>query len=267
MKYGDILDYNRRAWDVAVERGSEWSIPVSPDQVAAARRGDWQIVLTPTKPIPRKWFPDDLHGVDILCLASGGGQQGPILAAAGANVTVLDNSPAQLARDQEVAHREGLELRTVEGDMADLSAFNNGSFDVIVHPVSNLFVPDVRPVWREAFRVLRPGGVLMAGFANPALFIFDQQLADDGVLEVRYTLPYSDLTSLSAEQRKVYEDDLQPYEFGHTLEDQIGGQLDAGFVLTAFYEDGWPGMALAEYMPVFAATRAVKPPFQPMEST
>ena len=129
-----------------------------------------------------------------------------------------------------------------------------------MHPTSNLFVPDVRPVWREAFRVLRAAGVLMAGFANPVLYIFDQQLADDGVLQVRHKLPYSDLTSLDPEQRKQYEDDLQPYEFGHTLEDQIGGQLDAGFVLTGFYEDVWPGMALAEYMPVFTATRAVKPP-------
>lgn len=255
----ETLEYNRRAWDKAVERRSEWTIPVSSETIAAARRGEWQIVLTPEKPAPRAWFPEDLRGCDVLGLAAGGGQQGPILAATGANVTVFDNSPRQLAQDRLVAGREGLAIRTVQGDMADLGVFPADCFDLIVHPCSNMFAPAVRPVWREAFRVLRPGGVLLAGVTNPALYVFDQQLADEGVLRVRHSLPYSDLSSISAEERRRYMDDLQPLEFGHTLEDQIGGQLDAGFVLTGFYEDGWTGMALAKYMPIFIATRALKP--------
>jgi len=195
----------------------------------------------------------------VLCLASGGGQQGPILAAAGAHVTVFDNSPQQLAQDRHVARRDGLTLATIEGDMRDLSTFADASFDLIVHPTSNLFVPDVRPVWRECFRVLRPGGVLLAGFCNPILYLFDQELADDGVLQVRHALPYSDLTSLTDAERAAYLDELQPLEFGHTLTDQIGGQLDAGFALTGFYEDSWPGVKLNEYTPTYIATRAVKP--------
>ncbi len=173
----DILAYNRRAWDRQAEKGNRWTVPVGPDVIAAARRGDWQVVLTPTRPVPADWFPA-LAGLDVLCLASGGGQQGPVLAAAGAAVTVLDNSPAQLARDRLVADREGLEVRTVQGDMADLSAFPEGSFGLVFHPCSNCFVPDVRPVWQEAFRVLRPGGVLLAGFCNPALHVFDDALAE-----------------------------------------------------------------------------------------
>ena len=95
-------------------------MPVGPEEIARARRGDWSLVLTPTKPVPADWFPP-LAGLDVLCLASGGGQQGPILAAAGANVTVFDNSPNQLAQDRLVADREGLAIETVQGDMADLS--------------------------------------------------------------------------------------------------------------------------------------------------
>lgn len=258
QKPNDILTHNRKAWDTAVRRGSQWTVPVSPAEVAAARRGEWQIVLTPTKPVPSHWFPP-LAGRDVLCLASGGGQQGPLLAAAGARVTVFDNSPQQLAQDRAVARRESLTIDTVQGDMADLSAFADASFDLIVHPCSNLFVPDVRPVWREAHRVLRGGGILLAGFCNPVSYIFDQQLADEGTLTVRHALPYSDLTSLTPEERQRYVDDEQPLEFGHTLEDQLGGQLDAGFVITGFYEDVWPGTALAEYMPTFIATRALKP--------
>ena len=150
----DILDYNRHAWDRKVERGSPYTIPVAPEDVARARNGIWSLGLTPTKPVPVDWFPP-LAGLDVLCLASGGGQQGPILAAAGANVTVFDNSPNQLAQDRTVADREGLAIETVQGDMADLSAFHDARFDLIFHPVSNVFAPDVKPVWKEAFRVLR----------------------------------------------------------------------------------------------------------------
>ena len=254
----DILAYNRHAWDRQAEKGNRWTVPVGPDVVAAARRGDWQVVLTPTRPVPRGWFPA-LAGLDVLCLASGGGQQAPVLAAAGAAVAVLDASPAQLARDRLVADREGLEMRTIQGDMADLSVFAGGSFGLVFHPCSNCFVPDVRPVWKEAFRVLRPGGVLLAGFCNPALYIFDDALIEKGELVVRHVVPYSDAASLTDEERRRYMDKDEPLAYGHTLEDQIGGQLDAGFLLAGFYEDRDPTHPLARFLPTFVATRAVRP--------
>jgi SAM-dependent methyltransferase len=254
----DIRAFNRSAWDKQVEGSNPWTIPVSPDQIAAARDGHWQVVLTEQRAVPRDWFPS-LSGANVLCLASGGGQQGPILAAAGARVTVFDNSPRQLAQDRSVAERDGLELRTVEGDMRDLSPFAAGSFDLVFHPVSNLFIPDVRPVWREAFRVLRPGGVLLAGFMNPMSYIFDRTQADQGVLQVRFPLPYSDLSSIDEEERVAAYGADTPLEFSHTLEDQIGGQLDAGFLLTALYEDRHADFILAQYTSTYIATRAVRP--------
>ncbi len=258
----DIREYNRMAWDKEVERGNKWTVPVSAAAIAAARQGRWEILLTPSKPVPRAWFPD-LEATDVLCLAAGGGQQGPILAAAGAKVTVLDNSPKQLEQDRFVAERHALPIATVEGDMANLPMFSDQSFDLIVHPVSNVFVPDVRPVWEEAFRVLRRGGVLLAGFSNPAIYLFDYDLADrTGILQVKYALPYSDSTSLPAEERQRYIETGAPLEFSHTLEDQIGGQLDAGFLLTDFFEDAYSkeeNDLLTNYMPTFIATRAVKP--------
>lgn len=249
--------YNRDAWNRAVAEKSEWTIPVAPQTIAAARQGEWQIILTPTKAVPARWFPP-LQGKDLLGLASGGGQQGPILAAAGARVTIFDNSPQQLAQDRYVAEREGLAIRTVEGDMADLSAFGDESFDLIVHPCSNLFVPAVRPVWQECYRVLRPGGLLMTGFCNPINYIFDQALADEGTLQVRHPLPYSDLADLSPDELQRYLDDEQPLEYSHSFDDQIGGQLDAGFVLIGFYEDRWSTYVLDRYMPTFFASCARK---------
>lgn len=250
----DVRAYNRAMWDKQVEDGNPWTIPVGPEVIEAARRGEWSVLLTERKPVPREWFPP-LGGLDVLGLACGGGQQCPIFAAAGARVTVFDNSPKQLERDRMVADREGLALRTVEGDMRDLGAFADASFDLVFHPVSNVFIHEVRPVWREAYRVLRPGGILMAGFNNPHVYVCEERVG--GELVARYPIPF-DARDLSGDERDRMFGADSPLEFGHSLADQIGGQLDAGFVLTAMYEDA-TGEPCGRFMPGYYATRAVKP--------
>jgi len=251
--------YNREAWDREVENpANPWTKPVGPEVIARARRGEFSLLLTEQKPVPAEWFPP-LKGLDILCLASGGGQQGPVLAAAGANVTVLDNSPRQLAQDRYVAEREGLSLHTVEGDAADLSMFADESFDLVFNPCSTVFMEDVRQVWREAYRVLRHGGILMAGLMNPVHYIFDLYKADEGVLEVAHAIPYSDLTSLTLEELEEHIEKGLPLEFGHSLTDLLGGQCAAGFHIVDIYEDAMADSPLARYHPNYLATRAIKP--------
>ena len=257
----DIRKYNQIAWDNKVKQGKRYTIPAGPEVIKQAKAGNWQVNLTPCIPVPREWFPP-LEGLKILCLASGGGVQGPILAAAGADVTVFDNSPLMLETDRSVAVRDSLKIRTVEGDMADLGQFSNSCFDLIVHPVSNTFVPYVRPVWKEAYRVLRQGGALLSGFTNPAVYLFDWELAErTGELHVRYKLPYSDAADLDTAQKQKRIADGEPMEFSHTLDTQIGGQIEAGFAITGFYEDLDEPEALEQlgkYTATYIVTRAVK---------
>ncbi len=257
----DVREHNRKAWNRQVTGGKNpWAQPVDEAAIAAARKGDWSVVLTPTLPVPREWF-GEIKGKRVLGLASGGGQQVPLLAATGAQVTSFDNSDEMLALDRMVAKREGLDITIEQGDMRDLSRFTDGSFDLIFHPVSNVFVPEVEPVWREACRVLAPGGRLLAGFMNPEIFIFDWPKAEnEGKLEVRFTLPFADPTSLPPEELAARLEKDEPLEFSHTLDEQIGGQLKAGFRIEGFYEDRWDGKYPSDpYMPCAFATLAVKP--------
>ncbi len=251
----DIRSFNRDAWDRQVQSGrNPWTIPVSSELIARARTGDWSIVLTENKPVPREWFPP-LQGLKILGLACGGGQQGPILAAAGADVTIFDNSPAQLARDHEVSERENLNIRTVEGDMHDLSVFADESFDLIFHPVSNLFIDEIKPVWKEAYRALRYGGTLLAGFMNPVFYLFDWEDMEKGIMNAKHKIPFSDVKTYGMD--RIQQED-RPAEFGHSLSDQLAGQLDAGFAIIGLYEDHHNQAKLSEYIETYLATRAVK---------
>lgn len=257
----NIQEYNSTAWDKAVDEADKWTLPVSTEVIEQARQGNWSVVLTPEKPVPREWF-GDVRGKDILCLASGGGQQSPILAAAGANITSFDNSAKQLEQDRVVADRENLTIRIEKGDAADLSRFLDNSFDIIFNPCSTLFMPDLEPVWRECFRVLKPGGELMTGVIKPVVFVFDRYEEEiNKRLVARHTIPYSDVASLTDAELEALKEQGEPLEYSHTLEQQIGGQIDAGFVITGFYEDHWatPVNVLNNYIPPFFATRARKP--------
>lgn len=230
----NIREHNKQAWNGYVKQGNQWTKMVSPEIIQQARKGDWSLVLTPTIPVPQSWYPE-FKGQEVLCLASGGGQQAPVLAAAGGIVTTLDNSPSQLEQDRLVAQRDNLSINTVEGDMRDLSAFKDEQFTLIFHPVSNVFVPDIQPVWKEAFRVLKPGGVLLSGICNPDMYIFDfDKLDNEGIFDIQYTIPYADTKDLPPEKLQKHIAEGNALEFSHTLEEQIGGQIKVGFIITGF---------------------------------
>ncbi|MEZ6046536.1 MAG: class I SAM-dependent methyltransferase [Planctomycetaceae bacterium] len=235
----DVLQHNRESWNKYVAEGNRWSTPVAVEEVTQARNGNIRILLTPNRPVPKEWL-GNLAGSKVLCLASAGGQQAPLLAAAGAEVTSYDNSDAQLKQDEFVAEREGLKIKTIQGDMADLSRLGDAEFDLIVNVVSNVFVPHLKPIWEECARVLKPGGRLIVGFMNPAYYLFDHEEAEQtGEYVVRFRAPYADLTHFSAERIERMRQQREAFEYGHSLDTQIGDQLKAGFVLCDLYEDDW----------------------------
>lgn len=257
----NIQKHNTRAWDKQAELQHSWSKPVTSEVIESAKKGQWQIHIT-KRPIPADWLPNHIQNKDILCLASAGGQQAPVLAAAGANVTVFDISKKQLELDRLVANRDHLSLQTVQGDMACMDALKDESFDYIIHPISNLYVPNLQPVWQESYRVLRPGGSLLASFYNPVLFVFSKnhELDGKGLLMPKHELPYADIHALEIDQLEAKMKQHEPLIYGHTLSSQISGQIEAGFVLAGFYEDEHPTprFLIEKYMKALIATRAIK---------
>ena len=245
-------DYNAAAIDRWVENGWRWGQPLSHEAYLEAAKGNWAVLLTPTKPVPRDWF-GELKGKRILGLASGGGQQMPVFAALGAVCTVLDYSPRQLESERMVADREGYSISIVRADMTKPLPFPDESFDLIFHPVSDCYAQEVRPIFRECFRVLTHGGVLLTGFDNGINFMVG---SDEKTIE--NTMPFNPLKN-EAQRRQLEEED-GGMEFSHSLEEQLGGQLEAGFRLTHLYGDtNGEGYLHERNIETFLATRAVKP--------
>lgn len=248
----DYSEINAQAIDRWIRDGWEWGVPITHQAYLDALAGNWDVVLTPTKPVPKAWF-GDLKGKRVLGLASGGGQQMPIFAALGAVCTVLDYSPAQLESERMVSQREGYDIRIIRADMTKPLPFDDNAFDLIFHPVSNCYVREVRPIFRECFRVLKPGGALLGGYDMGINFLVDEK--EERIVN---SLPFDPITDPALMAQLQKNDDS--VQFSHTLEDQVGGQLAAGFQITDLYEDtnGY-GRLHDMGIPTFAAIRAVKP--------
>jgi SAM-dependent methyltransferase len=248
----DYQDINAQVIDRWVEEGWEWGVPIDHETFVNAQNGQWDVVLTPTKPVPHSWF-GDLKGKKVLGLASGGGQQMPVFAALGAECTILDYSPRQLESERLVAQREGYNIRIIRADMTKPLPFGDEEFDLIFHPVSNCYVEKVEPIFKECYRILKHGGIFLAGLGNEVNY-----LVDEDEQSIIYSMPFNPL--VNENQRKMLEDTDCGMQFSHTLEEQIGGQLEAGLVLTNLFSDtNGEGRLHKMGIETYIATRAIKP--------
>ncbi|MBQ2976847.1 MAG: class I SAM-dependent methyltransferase [Clostridia bacterium] len=250
MNYQQI---NADTIDRWVAEGWEWGKSTSHEAFLAAKEGVWDMLLTPTKPVPKNWF-GEIKGKKILGLASGGGQQMPIFAALGGICTVLDYSKQQLESEKMVAEREQYEIEIIRADMTKPLPFPDESFDLIFHPVSNCYVQEVKPIFKECYRILKKGGILLSGLDNGINFIVDEETES----KIVHSLPFDPLKN--PDQMAELQRADSGVQFSHTMEEQIGGQLEAGLILTHLYEDtNGQGFLHEHQIPAFIATRAVKP--------
>ena len=231
--------------------GLFWMEPLSHEDYVRAAAGEEILTLTPQRKVPFSWY-GDCRGKKVLGLAAGGGQQMAVMAALGAQCTLFDLSKAQIESDRMVSEREGYPITLVRGDMTEPLPFADGSFDMVINPVSNHYIEDVYPVFREIYRILKPGGTFLAGLDTGIYWAFAQD--GNGLV---HRLPFNPLKD-EAVRRELEEEDMS-FVFSHTMEEQIGGQLKAGFILRDLLEDTNEAGAFFDYnVPTFILTRAVK---------
>lgn len=244
-------DINKASIDRWIEEGWEWGKPISHEVYENAKKGKWAVLLTPIRAVPHEWF-GNLKGKKVLGLASGGGQQMPVFQALGAECTVLDYSSKQIESELFVAEREKYEIRAIQGDMTQRLPFEDETFDIVFHPVSNCYIKDVYHVFNEAYRVLKKGGILLSGLNNEINYI-----VDNDEKEIIWKMPFDPLQNKKAKQYLIEND--YGLQFSHTLEEQIGRQLKAGFTLVDLYEDTNGSGRLHELnIKTYIAAKAVK---------
>lgn len=226
----EIARRNQQFWNKAVAEGGGYTIPwldLKKEAVCAYAEGKIEVLPEPYIYIyPRHVFRD-VAGKDVLCLASGGGQQSAVFGLLGARVTVLDLTEGQLEGDRKVAEHHGYEITTIQGDMRDLSVFADESFDLVYQAISIVFVPDVRQVYSEVARVLRPGGLYRVGHENPAVFLVEEKSWNGkGYL---IPSPYKG--------GRIEDEEEISVEFRHLLSDIFNGLIELGFIIMGVWED------------------------------
>jgi SAM-dependent methyltransferase len=223
---------NQQLWENEVRKGCGYTVPWLDLDVSVLRRyADGQLEYLP-EPMTCIFPHDvlaDVEGKDVLCLASGGGQQSAVFGLLGARVTVVDFIEGQLEGDRRAAGHYGYEVTAIRADMRDLSCLSDGTFDLVFQANSTAYIPDLGPVYSEVARVLRPKGVYRVVHGNPATFVMAWE---NGTYNV--AVPYG--------ERVEHRDD-GGIEFRHYMDDIFNGLIDAGFSIRHVYEEPYARQA------------------------
>lgn len=238
----NIFEQVEKNMDNLVVNNVDWTACALKEQLQAAREGKLSLSFF-NKEIPKEWLKD-IQGKKVLCLAGAGGLQAPLLACAGAKVTVIDISNKMLDKDREIAKNEHLQIEIVKGNICDLSMFHNDFFDFIINPPSLMYIPKLSIVFKECYRVLNKGGIFIMIAPNPINYVCDY--VDDengGYYKAVHKMPFCS---------KDY-DNSDWIEYGHTMEEYLGGLIACGFLINGYMECQMDDITELQFM-----TRAIK---------
>ena len=221
----NVFEQIEKNMDALVAGQADWTACASAEELELARKGRLKLDFF-DKEVPEDWLKD-IKGKKVLCLAGAGGRQAPLLACAGAKVTVIDISDKMLDKDRKIAEREKLEIEIVKGNMCDLSVFEDNSFDFILNPPSLMYIPDLEPVFAESYRVLAKDGLMIIMAPSPVNYLCDWiESGDGGYYKAVHKMPWCSKD----------HDDSDWIEYGHSMEAYLGGLIQSGFVINGYME-------------------------------
>jgi len=221
----EIAAANQRLWDEEVKAQGGYTRPWLDLDVSMIHRYVAGELVPAPYPYHAIYPAESLHGVqgkDVLCLASGGGQQSAVFSLLGARVTVVDLCQGQLAGDRTAAQHYGYSVNTIQADMRDLSCLDADSFDLVHQLYSMSWVPDAREVYEEVARVIRVDGTYQVGHRQPAIAM----VAWNGE-SYRIDRPYLE---------KMERGDKGEYDFRHYMDQIFNGLIDTGFTIQRVHE-------------------------------
>jgi ubiquinone/menaquinone biosynthesis C-methylase UbiE len=247
-----IKAYNKSAWDTRARSGCRFSNSAPPSEYEKAARA---LADNP-------WLPNNISGLQVLNLASGGGGQSGLFASLGAKVSVVDISHEMLENDRELARERGFDIRVIEASMDHLPMLHNAEFDLVTHPVSTCYLPNLQNVFDEVARVSKPGATYISHHKQPASM---QASADPVNGHYQLIERYSFKGPLPPVTGKMHRED-GTLEFLHTLQDLLGGLCQAGFYIDDFREadhaepDAAPGSFghRSSFVPAFMSIKAIR---------
>ena len=242
MIVNDVFEQIEKNIDNLVVNQANWTESATKEELDMARTGKLTLHFW-DKEVPQEWLKD-IRDKKVLCLAGAGGLQAPLLACSGAKVTVIDLSDKMLDKDREIARNENLSIEIVKGNMCDLSMFSDDYFDYIINPPSLMYIPELKTVFKECYRVLGSGGKFIMMAPNPINYVCDY--IDDengGYYKAVHRMPFCS---------KDY-DDSDWIEYGHTMEEYLGGLIESGFVINGYVE-----CQMEDITELYFCTRAMK---------
>lgn len=225
MEKNAYRSINKEWWEKMVKEGCGFTKPwldLNPAVVLKLAKGELKKIPEPLNDIYPIKVLANIKGKDVLCLASGGGQQSAVFGLLGARVTVIDIADGQLAGDKKAAAHYGYKVKTIQGDMSDLSMLRNNSFDLVYQAPSMGYIPNVKKVYSEVSRILRSGGLYRADALNPQSQFIDESSWDGK--GYRISVPYA----VKKEKRSENENVI---EYRHYLDEIFNGLIECGFVI------------------------------------
>ena len=219
----DDLQHNKAAWDRLAKTGNRFARPANED--------DLQNPLASVD--GPGWLGKSKAGKKVLCLAAGGSKQGPNYAGAGAEVTVVDISSEMLEIDNQVANKFGLNVRTIQASMDDLSMLGDAIFDIVIQPVSTCYLSQLGNLFPEIARVTTVGGIYISQHKQPTSLQTSIRPGADGyviesTIDRTDPLPDAKISNLVREPGTL--------EFVHSLQAILGGICHAGFSIRDLIE-------------------------------